>query len=223
MGCSTRPRRRASSSPSAVARRARGCSLVTSGLRSGSRGAARRCSSPRKGRCTGSSYAARASSPGGRSSPGLPFGRHQQDTVAVGPDGRLYLGSGATCNACVEKDRRSAAILSAKQDGSDLRVVARGLRNPFGLAFEPGSDRLYASDNARDDLGETEPAETIVRVRPGRRLWLARLLVELARARAARDAAAGSRSRSRCSSRTPPRTASPSGAAACSSPSGAST
>ena len=98
---------------------------------------------------------------------GLPFGRHQQDTVAVGPDGRLYLGSGATCNACVEKDRRSAAILSAKQDGSDLRVVARGLRNPFGLAFEPGSDRLYASDNARDDLGETEPAETIVLIRQG--------------------------------------------------------
>ena len=98
---------------------------------------------------------------------GLPFGRHQQDTVAVGPDGRLYLGSGATCNACVEKDARSAAILSVKQDGSELRVVARGLRNPFGLAFEPGTNRLYASDNARDDLGETEPAETIVRVVQG--------------------------------------------------------
>jgi glucose/arabinose dehydrogenase len=98
---------------------------------------------------------------------GLPFGRHQQDTVALGPDGRLYLGSGSTCNACVEKDRRSAAILSLRQDGSDLRVVARGLRNPFGLAFEPGTDRLYVSDNARDDLGASEPAETIVLVRPG--------------------------------------------------------
>jgi len=98
---------------------------------------------------------------------GLPFGRHQQDTVALGPDGRLYLGSGSTCNACVEKDRRSGAILSVRQDGSDLRIVARGLRNPFGLAFEPGSDRLYASDNTRDDLGESEPAETIVRVEQG--------------------------------------------------------
>ena len=98
---------------------------------------------------------------------GLPFGRHQQDTVALGPDGRLYLGSGSTCDACVEKDRRSAAVLSLRQDGSDLRVVARGLRNPFGLAFEPGSDRLYVSDNARDDLGASEPAETIVLVRPG--------------------------------------------------------
>ncbi|MBA2332362.1 MAG: PQQ-dependent sugar dehydrogenase [Actinobacteria bacterium] len=98
---------------------------------------------------------------------GLPFGRHQQDTVALGPDGRLYLGSGSTCNACAEQDRRSAAILSVRQDGTDLRIIARGLRNPFGLAFEPGSNRLYVSDNARDDLGESEPAETIVLIRQG--------------------------------------------------------
>jgi glucose/arabinose dehydrogenase len=98
---------------------------------------------------------------------GLPFGRHQQDTVAVGPDGRLYVGSGSTCDACRERDRRSAAVLSVRPDGSDLRVVARGLRNPFGLAFQPGTNRLYVSDNGRDELGVSEPAETIVRIRPG--------------------------------------------------------
>ena len=95
----------------------------------------------------------------------LPFDRHQQDTIARGPDGRLYLGSGSTCDACKEKDRRSGAILSFKQDGTDLRVVARGLRNPFGLVFD--REALYVSDNARDDLGASEPAETIVRVRQG--------------------------------------------------------
>jgi glucose/arabinose dehydrogenase len=97
---------------------------------------------------------------------GLPFGRHQQDTIALGPDGRLYLGSGSTCDVCREQDRRSAAILSFRRDGSDLRVVARGLRNPFGLAFHPDG-RLFASDNARDDLGDEEPAETVVVVRRG--------------------------------------------------------
>jgi glucose/arabinose dehydrogenase len=97
---------------------------------------------------------------------GLPFGRHQQDTIALGPDGRLYLGSGSTCDACREKDRRSAAVLSFRKDGSDLRVHARGLRNPFGLAFHPDG-RLFVSDNARDDLGDDEPAETVVVVRRG--------------------------------------------------------
>ena len=83
----------------------------------------------------------------------------------LGPDGRLYLGSGTTCDVCREKDRRSGAILSFKPDGSDLRIVATGLRNPFGLVFD--GDTLYVSDNARDDLGKNEPAETIVRIKPG--------------------------------------------------------
>jgi glucose/arabinose dehydrogenase len=101
---------------------------------------------------------------------GLPFELHQQDNVVVGPDGRLYLGNGSTCDACRERDRRSATILSLRPDGSDLRVVARGLRNPFGLAFQPGTDRLYASVNGQDELGtrtRLEPAETIVVVREG--------------------------------------------------------
>jgi len=42
---------------------------------------------------------------------GLPFGEHQQDAIVAGPDGRLYLGSGSTCDACLEEDPRSAAIL----------------------------------------------------------------------------------------------------------------
>jgi glucose/arabinose dehydrogenase len=95
----------------------------------------------------------------------LPFGRHQQDTIVLGPDGRLYLGSGTTCDVCREKDRRSGAILSFKPDGSNLRIIATGLRNPFGLVFD--GDTLYVSDNARDDLGKNEPAETIVRIKPG--------------------------------------------------------
>jgi len=102
---------------------------------------------------------------------GLPFGEHQQDNVVVAPGGkRLYWGSGSTCDACKERDARSATVLSLKPDGSDLRVVARGLRNPYGLAFQPGTGRLYASVNGQDELGTTgdpEPAEMAVVIRPG--------------------------------------------------------
>ena len=86
----------------------------------------------------------------------------------LGPDGRLYWGSGSTCDVCREHDARSAAILSLRPDGSDLRVFARGLRNPYGLAFQPGTGRLYASVNGQDHLGtktDPEPAETVVAVR----------------------------------------------------------
>jgi glucose/arabinose dehydrogenase len=102
---------------------------------------------------------------------GLPFGEHQQDNVVVAPGGqRLYWGSGSTCDVCKEHDARSATVLSLRADGSDLRVVARGLRNPYGLAFQPGTGRLYASVNGQDELGTTadpEPAEMAVVIRPG--------------------------------------------------------
>jgi glucose/arabinose dehydrogenase len=96
---------------------------------------------------------------------GLPFKEHQQDSIVAGPDGRLYLGSGSTCNACTERDPRSAAVLSFRTDGSDLRVVARGLRNPYGLLFV--GKTLYATVNGRDDLGDGEPADALVRIRTG--------------------------------------------------------
>jgi glucose/arabinose dehydrogenase len=101
---------------------------------------------------------------------GLPFGRHQQDNVVVGPEGRLFWGSGSTCDVCRERDRRSATILSLRPDGSHVRVVARGLRNPYGLAFRPGTGRLYATVNGQDEIGtkrDPEPAEMLVAVRRG--------------------------------------------------------
>jgi glucose/arabinose dehydrogenase len=98
----------------------------------------------------------------------LPFGRHQQDNVVV-HRGRLYFGSGSTCDACAERSRLSAAVLSVRPDGRGLRVVARGLRNPFGLAVDPRTGRLFATVNERDALGSNEPAETVVEIRQGRR------------------------------------------------------
>jgi glucose/arabinose dehydrogenase len=99
---------------------------------------------------------------------GLPYGLHQQDNVVFGHDGRLYFGSGSTCDVCRERSRRSAAILSVRPNGRGLRVVATGLRNPYGLAFQPRTRRLYASVNGQDELGSSsdpEPAETVVVVR----------------------------------------------------------
>jgi glucose/arabinose dehydrogenase len=99
---------------------------------------------------------------------GLPYGRHQQDNVVIGRDGRLYVGSGSTCDACTETNPRSATILSVRPNGRELRVVARGLRNPYGLAVRPGTGRLYVTVNGRDDLGDAEPAELLVEIAQGR-------------------------------------------------------
>lgn len=48
--------------------------------------------------------------------------------------------------------RASGAVLSCWPDGSDLRVVAWGLRNPYGLAFHPDG-RLFATEHGADERG----------------------------------------------------------------------
>jgi glucose/arabinose dehydrogenase len=92
---------------------------------------------------------------------GLPTGRHRVDSLAAGPDGRLYLGVGSEFDARRSSHRLSGTVVSFLPDGSDLRVEARGLRNPYGLAFIPGTARLLVSEHGRDDLGLRRPPEEL--------------------------------------------------------------
>ena len=48
-----------------------------------------------------------------------------------------------------------------------MRVEATGLRNPYGLAFVPGTSRLLVAEHGRDDLGQRTPPEEINLVRTG--------------------------------------------------------
>jgi len=83
--------------------------------------------------------------------PDLPAGAHHWSrSIAFGPDGRLYVAIGSSCDICREEDRRRAAIVSYAADGSDERLVARGLRNPVGLAFDPRTGALWTTVNERD-------------------------------------------------------------------------
>lgn len=63
----------------------------------------------------------------------------------------------------------NGAVLRARPDGSGLEVVAWGLRNPFGIGFDPAG-RLFVTDNAPDGRGSRpmEGAPDLLRlVRPG--------------------------------------------------------
>jgi glucose/arabinose dehydrogenase len=103
---------------------------------------------------------------------GLPTGRHRVDSLAAGPDGRIYLGVGSEFDARRSRHRRSGSVVSFRPSGADLRIEARGLRNPYGLAFIPGSARLLVSEHGRDDLGDDRPPEELNLVRTrGRARW----------------------------------------------------
>ncbi|MFN8525797.1 MAG: PQQ-dependent sugar dehydrogenase [Chloroflexota bacterium] len=88
-------------------------------------------------------------------------GAHVTRTVQMGPDGLLYVATGASCNVCIEKDERRAAIIQFSPDGSGGRVFARGLRNAVGFVFHPTTGELWATNNGRDNLGDEYPPDTV--------------------------------------------------------------
>jgi len=103
--------------------------------------------------------------------PNLPTGGHFTRTVAFGPDGKMYVSIGSSCNVCIEKDKRRAAILQFNPDGSGGRVFAKGLRNSVGITWNPETKELWATDNGRDWLGDDLPPEEINIIKEGNYGW----------------------------------------------------
>ena len=88
---------------------------------------------------------------------------HGWKFIAFGPDGRLYVPVGAPCNVC---DHEATApiystITRMNPDGSELEIYARGIRNSVGFAWHPETDELWFTNNGRDMLGDTRPADTL--------------------------------------------------------------
>jgi len=96
-----------------------------------------------------------------------PRGGHWTRTITFGPDGRLYVSVGSSCNNCEEREGRRAAITRYQADGSGETRFATGLRNAVGIAFRPGTGELWASVNGRDWLGDDRPPDYLTRVDEG--------------------------------------------------------
>ena len=88
-------------------------------------------------------------------------GNHTSRTIAFGPDGRLYVAIGSTCNVCNEENKMRAKIFSMNKDGSDLKEFARGLRNSVFFTWHPETRAMWATEMGRDLLGDDIPPEEI--------------------------------------------------------------
>jgi len=95
-------------------------------------------------------------------------GGHHTRTILFGPDGKLYVSIGSTCNVCEEIDERRATICRSDPTGANFEIFARGLRNAVGMAFRPGTGELWASSHGRDNLGDDLPPECFYRIQRGK-------------------------------------------------------
>lgn len=85
-------------------------------------------------------------------------GGHWTRNLAFAPDGgRFFVAIGSAGNIAEEAaPRATVRVFEADSSGggSGGRSFATGLRNPVGIAFYPGSERLFVVVNERDGLGD---------------------------------------------------------------------
>lgn len=99
--------------------------------------------------------------------PATKLGGHTSRTIGFGPDSRLYVSVGSTCNVCVEKDPRFASMFSLDKNGKDFKSLAIGLRNSVFFAWNPLNGKLWATEMGRDQLGDDIPPDEINIVEEG--------------------------------------------------------
>lgn len=92
---------------------------------------------------------------------------HRTRTIALGPDGKLYISVGSSCDVCVEDTPLRAAILRMNVDGSQLEVYASGLRNTVGFAWRPFTHELWGADMGRNNLGPTTVSDELNQIIQG--------------------------------------------------------
>ncbi len=99
---------------------------------------------------------------------------HTARACVIGPDNRIYITLGQPFNVTppekVDLYRKVGigGIVSFTRDGTDRKVVATGIRNSSGLAFNPKDKSLWFTDNQVDGMGDEIPAGELNRVpKPG--------------------------------------------------------
>jgi glucose/arabinose dehydrogenase len=92
-------------------------------------------------------------------------GWHLTRSLAFGPNGKLYISVGSSCNACEEKEKIRASVMEMNADGTNRRVYASGLRNAVGLKWV--GNQLFATDMGVDHLGDDKPSDMMYIVRQG--------------------------------------------------------
>ncbi|HEX5735337.1 MAG TPA: PQQ-dependent sugar dehydrogenase [Blastocatellia bacterium] len=93
-------------------------------------------------------------------------GWHLTRTIAIGPNRKLYVSVGSSCNTCEEKEEIRATVTEMDIDGKNQKIIARGVRNAVGLKWARGE--LFATNMGADHLGDDRPADTLFIVEEGK-------------------------------------------------------
>jgi glucose/arabinose dehydrogenase len=98
-------------------------------------------------------------------------GRHWTRNIISNSDGsKIFIAVGSASNVGekgMDKEINRADILEVNPDGTGLKVYAAGLRNPVGMAWAPGTNKLWTAVNERDELGDDLVPDYLTSVQEG--------------------------------------------------------
>ncbi|MFZ5707031.1 MAG: PQQ-dependent sugar dehydrogenase [Pseudomonadota bacterium] len=102
----------------------------------------------------------------------LPGGyNHWARNLLLAPDNKsIYVAVGSASNIGergMDLEQKRAAILQIELPSGKDRIFAYGLRNPNGLAFEPGTGDLWTTVNERDMIGSDLVPDYLTEVQLG--------------------------------------------------------
>lgn len=89
--------------------------------------------------------------------------------IAIGPDGLIYAGVTMTARGDARKVSAPFAqsIVTFTTDGEDARVYARGLRQPWMIAFVGNQKTPYATALGQENLGRRQPPDYVIKPKRG--------------------------------------------------------
>jgi glucose/arabinose dehydrogenase len=100
----------------------------------------------------------------------VPGGHWTRNLIASKDGSKLYVAVGSLSNigdAGFDAEINRACIHELDLATGQSRIFAGGLRNPVGMAWEPGTDTLFTVVNERDGLGDETPPDYLTSVRDG--------------------------------------------------------
>ena len=93
-----------------------------------------------------------------------PEQHHNWKYIRFGPDNKLYVPFGAPCNICLLPTSEYAQLRRYDADGSNMEVIATGIRNTQGFDWHPVTRELWFTDHGRDWMGDDSPEDELNRM-----------------------------------------------------------
>lgn len=101
---------------------------------------------------------------------------HTARVCALGPDNKLYISLGQPFNVTPPEKAELyqkwgiGGIIKMDRDGKNRQVIATGVRNSVGHAFNPKDGSLWFTDNQVDGMGDETPPGELNRM-PKEGMW----------------------------------------------------